>query len=60
MSETELLGQFVGTVGFPIATAIYLMYKDQKDKERWSKIVENNTSVMAKVTEVIRKCEGKI
>lgn len=59
MNETEAISQLIGTLGFPIATALYLMYKEQKEKERWSKIIENNTSAMAKVTEVIRKCEGK-
>lgn len=54
--DIQTISQIVGTLGFPIACCIYLMYnqnkRDDKHAEEIGKLretVENNTKVMIKL-----------
>lgn len=63
----QVLGQFVGTLGFPIAAYvgifIYMMKKDEQHKaeiDLLSAAVQNNTLVMTEIRDKLDKIDKDV
>lgn len=47
--DINVIGQLVGSVGFPICMSIYLIYFMQTELKEMRKSIENNTLTMQKL-----------
>ena len=50
LEETAMI--IIGNYGFPIGMCLWFMFRTEK-------IIQNNTSTMTKIQEVIEKCQKK-
>jgi predicted transcriptional regulator len=56
--DLNTISQFIGQVGFPIAAFIYMAWDRATMQKELRQSVDNNTTVMNKVLEHIRKEDG--
>lgn len=63
----EEIVQIISTLGFPIAVAVFLLFRDDKkdsqhreDGEKWSQVITANTEVIRNQTESINRNTGVI
>lgn len=63
----EEIVQIISTLGFPIAVAVFLLFRDDKkdgqhreDSEKWSQVITANTEVIRNQTESINRNTGVI
>lgn len=47
--------QLFQSVGVPVAFAVLFFIYWQRDREKWAKIIENNTNAIEKLVAIIKK-----
>ena len=52
--ELEVLMSAIGSVGFPIAMCIYMMYSNNKTIKELTDTINSNTTVMQQILEHFR------
>lgn len=56
--DISVIGNLIGSVGFPICISIYLIYFLQTELREMRKTIENNTLTMQKVIDKLDDFEG--
>lgn len=52
--EIEMIVQLIGSLGFPIAMCIYMMYSNNKTIKELTDTINSNTTVMKQILEHFR------
>lgn len=55
MEEANIIGQLISTYGFPIVASGALFWFITKEYREMRKIIENNTAVLLRILEHIKK-----
>lgn len=55
MEEANIIGQLISTYGFPIVACGALFWFITKEYREMRKIIENNTAVLLRILEHIKK-----
>ena len=59
MEEVNVIGQLISTYGFPIVACGALFWFITKEYREMRKIIENNTAVLLRILEHIKKGDDK-